>query len=258
MILLRSALFQLAFYFWTAALGIAGLPLLLGPQRWMMWYGTVWSRGALELLRWIVGLGFTVRGRDNLPAGSVIIAMKHQSAWDTLAAPVIFDSPMIVMKRELGWIPVYGWFARKAGMIPIDRSAGAAALKRMVAASAAAVAAARPIVIFPEGTRTAVGERRAYHPGVAALYRQLGLPLVPVAVNSGLYWGRRHFAKRPGRIIVEILPPIAPGGDRHSVTRELERRIEEAAARLLAADCRRGIVDKAVDEVTARRRGSRA
>jgi len=232
-ILLRSLLFQVLFYLLTAVMGVAGLPLLLGPGRWSMWYGTHWSAATLALLGWTAGLRHDVRGREHLPAGPVLIAMKHQSAWDTLAAPVIFDRPVIVMKRELGWIPIYGWYVRRAGMVPIDRSAGPAALRSMVAAAAVAAAAGRPIIIFPEGTRRAVGAPPAYQPGVFALYRQLGLPLVPVAVNSGLFWGRRSFLKRPGRIVVQILPPITPGGDRRSVMRALETAIETASARLV-------------------------
>ncbi len=133
------------------------------------------------------------------------------------------------------WIPLYGWYLWKAGMIPVDRSAGAGALKTMLRAGERAVAAGRRIVIFPEGTRTAVGARRPYHPGAAALYRQLGLPLVPVAINSGVFWGRRQFFKRPGRITLEILPAIPPGRDRRAAMAELEARIEAATARLVAA-----------------------
>ncbi len=128
----------------------------------------------------------------------------------------------------------YGWYAVRAGGIPVDRGAGASALKRMLARARNAVASGRPIAIFPEGTRTAVGARRPYHPGVAALYTQLGIPLVPVAVNSGLYWGRRSFLKRPGRIILEILPAIPPGLPRRQVMAELEARIETATAALVA------------------------
>lgn len=234
MILLRSLAFQVSFYLLTAVMGVTGLPTLLGPWRWAMWYGTHWSAATLWLLRWMAGLRHEVRGRANLPKGACIIAMKHQSAWDTLAAPVIFDRPVVVMKRELGWIPIYGWYVRKAGMVPIDRAAGAAALRGMVAAASQAAAEGRPIIIFPEGTRRAVGAPPAYQPGVFALYRQLGLPLVPVAVNSGRFWGRRSFLKRPGRIVVQILPPIAPGGDRRRVMHALETAIETASARLAA------------------------
>ena len=232
MILLRSVLFQILFYGVTALMAVIALPLLLAPGAWMMRYGTAWSALMLKLLAWCVGLSFEVRGRDNLPAGPVIVGMKHQSAWDTFATPVIFDRPVIVLKRELGWIPFYGWYALKAGMIPIDRGAAAAAVRSMVARSARAVAERRPIIVFPEGTRTAPGAAPAYQPGIYALYRQLGLPIVPVAVNSGRYWGRRQFTKRPGRIVVEILPPIAPGGDRRAVMAALEAAIEGACARL--------------------------
>ncbi len=246
MIGLRSLLFQIAFYLWTAALSLPFLPLLLAPPLWMMRCGTFWSKGVLWLLRVCVGLDHEVLGREHLPRGPVLIAMKHQSAWDTFAAPVIFRDPAMVIKRELGFIPIYGWYALKAGMIPVDRSGRASALKSMAAASAKALAQGRPVVIFPEGTRTAVGQHVPYQPGVAALYRQLGVPLVPVAVNSGVFWGRRSLLRRPGRITVEILPAIAPGGERRAVLAELERRIETATARLVAAAVHE---DKAVESV---------
>jgi 1-acyl-sn-glycerol-3-phosphate acyltransferase len=171
---------------------------------------------------------------------------------------VIFGNPAIVLKRELMMIPFYGWYLWKAGMIAIDRKAGAAALRRLVAAGARAAALRRPIVIFPEGTRTAPGTHHPYQPGVAALYRQLELPLVPVAVNSGLYWGRRRFVKRPGRIIIEILPAIPPGGERRAVMGDLEQRIEAATTRLLAEAQAAGATDeKAVDDFTEHPGGTR-
>jgi 1-acyl-sn-glycerol-3-phosphate acyltransferase len=233
-ILLRSLLFNVALYLFTGLLALLGLPMLLAPRRWAAAYGRFWAKGVLELLAGFAGLTHEVLGAANLPPGPVIIAMKHQSAWDTLAVPVVFVDPAIVLKRELMLIPFYGWYLWKAGMIAIDRGAGATALKRMVAAGERIAADGRAIVIFPEGTRTAPGTQQPYQPGVAALYRQLGLPLVPVAVNSGVFWGRRHFAKRPGRITMEILPPIPPGGDRRAVMAELESRIEAATARLVA------------------------
>lgn len=231
---LRSLAFNLLLYFFTALQAIAGLPVLLMSRRSAYRFGRAWADAILRLCASVAGLGYEVRGREHLPRGPAIIAMKHQSAWDTFAVAVIFDDPAIVLKQELMWIPFYGWYLRKAGMIAIDRKAGAHALRRLVAAGERAAAQGRPLVIFPEGTRTAPGTHRPYQPGVAALYRQLHLPLVPVAVNSGVFWGRRSFLKRPGRIIVEILPPIAPGGERHPVMAELERRIEQATARLVA------------------------
>ena len=234
MILLRSLVFQLALYLFTAVAAVLGLPMLLTPRRWAAAFGRAWAAAVLSLLGWCVGLRHEVRGRHNLPQGAAIIAMKHQSAWDTFAVAVIFRDPAIVLKRELIWVPFYGWYLWKAGMISIDRKAGVGALKALVAAGARAAAQGRPVVIFPEGTRTAIGMRRPYQPGAVALYRQLGLPLVPVAVNSGLFWGRRQFIKRPGRITVEILPAIPPGRDRHAVIAELEERIEAATAKLVA------------------------
>ena len=258
MILPRSLLFNLAFYLLTVAMALLGLPMLLLPERWAMAFGRSWAALVLKLLGWCVGLTHELRGAENRPQGPAIIALKHQSAWDTLAVPVIFGDPAIVLKKELMMIPFYGWYLWKAGMIAVDRKAGAAALRKLVAAGARAAALGRPIVIFPEGTRTAPGTHRPYQPGVAALYRQLDLPLVPVAVNSGLYWGRRQFLKRPGRIVMEILPAIAPGGERHAVMAELEERIEAATARLLAeARPRDAPRDKAVDGSSAARGGTR-
>jgi 1-acyl-sn-glycerol-3-phosphate acyltransferase len=233
-IFLRSAAFNLALYLFTAVEAIAGLPVLLLPRRLACRFGCAWAAAVLRLCAAIAGLSHELRGRENLPKGPAIIAMKHQSAWDTFAVAALFPDPAIVLKQELLWIPFYGWYLSKSGMIGIDRKAGAAALRKLIAAAERAVAEGRPIVIFPEGTRTAPGTRRPYQPGVAALYRQLGVPLLPVALNSGLYWGRRSFLKRPGRIVVEILPPIAPGGERRAVMAELETRIETATERLVA------------------------
>jgi 1-acyl-sn-glycerol-3-phosphate acyltransferase len=234
MIFLRAILFNLAFYLWTGIMGIAGLPVLLAPRRAVMRFGRLWSAVTLDLLKATVGLTHELRGLENLPPGGGIIAMKHQSAWDTLVLPVLFGDVAVVIKKELTLLPFYGWYVLRAGSIPVDRKGGAAALKRMVALAGAAAAEGRLVAIFPEGTRTAVDERRPYHPGVAALYGQLDLPLIPVAVNSGLYWGRRSFMKRPGRIIVEILPPFPSGLPRRKVMAELENGIEEATSRLVA------------------------
>ncbi len=231
---LRAALFNAAFFIGTALIGVAGLPVLLLPWRASMWFGRLWSRTMLALLRAIVGLDGEVRGREHLPPGPCLVAMKHQSAWDTLMLPVLFGDPAVVIKRELQLVPLYGWYATRAGSIFVDRKGGAAAMRRMLKAARRAVAAGRKIVIFPQGTRTAPGERSPYQPGVAGLYQALGLPLVPAAVNSGLYWGRRAFLKRRGRIVVEFLPAIPPGLPRRRLMAELEARIEAAADRLAA------------------------
>jgi 1-acyl-sn-glycerol-3-phosphate acyltransferase len=229
---LRAVAFNAAFIAVTMLLGVAGLPLLLAPRRWVMQFGRFWAWCVLRLLGAIVGLDGEIRGAERLPAGPAIIAMKHQSAWDALILPVELGDPAVVIKRELLFVPFYGWYAARAGSILIDRKGGAAALRRMVAAAGRAAAAGRKVVIFPQGTRTAPGRHLAYQPGVAALYQALALPVVPAAVNSGLFWGRRSFIKRRGRITLEFLEAIPPGLPRRRFMAELEARIETATAAL--------------------------
>jgi len=229
----KAFAFNFAFFAWTAICGTVGLPFLLTPRHLTMRFGRFWAAGVLALLKVIVGLDYEVRGLDRLTRNGCIIAMKHQSTWDTLILPVVLRNPAIVLKRELLLLPFYGWYAARAGSIAIDRKAGASALRRMLAAARPIAVSGRPIVIFPEGTRVTPGERRPYQPGVAALYQALALPVVPAAVNSGLYWRRRSFMKHPGRIILEFLEPIPPGRTRPRLMAELERRIETATMALL-------------------------
>lgn len=232
MIWARALAFNIAFLTWTAILGTIGLPFLAAPRALAMRFGRFWAQGVLFLLRVIIGLDHQIRGLDHLPRGGCIIAMKHQSAWDALILPVVLGDPAVVVKRELLRLPFYGWYAARAGAIAIDRNAGAGALRGMVAAARPIAAMGRPIVIFPQGTRTLPGAHLPYQPGVAALYQALALPLVPAAVNSGLFWGRRSFVKRPGHIVLEFLEPIPPGWPRRRLMAELEQRIETATAAL--------------------------
>jgi 1-acyl-sn-glycerol-3-phosphate acyltransferase len=163
----------------------------------------------------------------------VIFAVKHQSSWETLALAAILDRPIYVLKRELVWIPLFGLYLLGSGALAVDRGAGAKALRQLMRKAEEAAKNGRPFLIFPEGTRVAPGEHRPYQPGIAALYDKLRRPVVPVALNSGLFWGRRSFVKRPGRITVEFLDPIPAGLDRRRFMKELEARIEGASQRLL-------------------------
>jgi 1-acyl-sn-glycerol-3-phosphate acyltransferase len=232
---LRALAFNLVFWVGTVLFGIAGLPFLLTPRRTAMRFGRFWAQATLFALKWIVGLDGEIRGRANIPAGACLIAMKHQSMWDTLMLPPLLRDPAVVIKSELRWVPFYGWYASRAGSIFIDRQGGAGALRGLLTAAKEAAAAGRPVVIFPQGTRTAPGQpvqAAPYQAGIAALYRELAVPLVPAAVNSGLYWGRRAFLKRPGRIIVDFLEPIPPGLPRREIMATLEARIEAATTAL--------------------------
>jgi 1-acyl-sn-glycerol-3-phosphate acyltransferase len=232
---LRALTFNLVFIVGTIIFGVAGLPFLLTPRRTAMRFGRFWAQSVLFALKWIVGLDGEIRGRENIPRGACLIAMKHQSMFDTLMLPPLLGDPAVVIKRELQYVPFYGWYATRAGSIFIDRKGGASALRRLLVAAKRAIAADRPVVIFPQGTRTLPGqpaETTPYQPGIAALYRELAVPLVPTAVNSGMYWGRRAFMKRRGHIVVEFLEPIPPGLPRRDVMQTLESRIEAATAAL--------------------------
>jgi 1-acyl-sn-glycerol-3-phosphate acyltransferase len=229
---MRPVLFTILFYGWTILAGLAVLPLLLGPPRPLMAYSRFWIRGSLWLLRITVGLTHRVVGCENIPTGPALFAVKHQSAWDTLAINLIIRDAAIVLKRELTWIPLFGWCLIRTRQIAIDRSGGMSALRGMVKAAQAALSDVRSIVIYPEGTRVAPGVRQPYHAGISALHGALDVPVVPVALNSGVFWPRRSLKLRPGVITIEFLPPLPANLSRRDFTETLEKAIEESAERL--------------------------
>jgi len=226
----RSALFLIWFAIVSLALNVACLPLLFFPRRATVWAANKWARLLLFGLEHIVGLRMEVRG--TMPKGTALIAAKHFSMWETIALLALLDAPAIVIKRELLWIPLYGWYCIKQGMIPIDRSSGGSAIRRMHEAAKRAMNDGQPIVIFPEGTRKKPGAPPDYKPGVAALYSMLGLPCIPLAHNSGLFW-MGWFLRKPGTVVVEFLEPIAPGLKRRAFMTQLEDRLEAATNKLL-------------------------
>lgn len=232
MTLVRSLLFGALLHGSIGIFGTLYLPLLVLPRRWLVPASRLWCRAVMAALRHTVGLTWRCEGQETLPPRPFIVAAKHQSAWDTLVWPLLVDDPAIVLKRELLWLPLFGWYLARIGMLAIDRAGGGATLRRLVRRARRVTAAGRPVIIFPEGTRTAPGIRLPYQPGVAALYRGLGVPVVPVALNSGHFWPRRRLVKRPGCITVRFLPPIQPGLEGRTFLAELERRIETASAEL--------------------------
>jgi 1-acyl-sn-glycerol-3-phosphate acyltransferase len=234
MIYMRSFAFAVAFYGVTALFLLLGSPLLLAPRAWAMAGLRLHARTCLWLLRWLAGTRVEVRGLDKLPSGPFLIAAKHQSTWDTFALVPLFRDPAIVLKAELGFIPLYGLFCRKFEHILVRRERAAVALKSMVSDAVARAAEGREILIFPEGTRQLPGAEPDYKPGVLALYEGLGVPCVPVALNSGLFWPRRSLLRYPGTIVVECLEPLPPGLGRREFRAELQQRIETASQRLIA------------------------
>ncbi len=185
--------------------------------------GQLWARISLRALRAICGTRIEVEGREFLPrSGPALIAAQHQSAFDILLWLTLLPQPAYVLKQELVDIPVLGILLPGAGFIAVDRDGAAASLRKMVADCRRAVAAGRQIVIFPEGTRVAPGERGTVQPGIVALARSLRLPVIPASTDSGRYWGKRAFKKYPGTLRVTLYPPSPETADRQGLIDALE------------------------------------
>jgi 1-acyl-sn-glycerol-3-phosphate acyltransferase len=233
-ILARSLLFNVLFYVNLTVHMIVALPTLALPYPALRVFIRSYATTSLWLLRVICGTRVEWRGAEKIPKGACIVACKHQSAWETFALYAVLDDPVYVLKRELMWIPLFGWYMRKAGLIPIDRSAGTAALVRMTRRTQQALATGnRQVIVFPEGTRRPPGAAPDYKPGIVYLYGKAGVACVPLALNSGLYWPRRSLLRLPGTVVAEILDPIAPGLDKETFFTRLRDGIEAASARLL-------------------------
>ncbi len=233
MIFIRSLIFNVLFFVYGTFFSIVLLLTLPFPRRFLQRGLGLWMKTTMATLKVVAGVNMEYRGLHNLPSGAAIVVSKHQSAWETGIFLMILDDATYVLKKQLLSIPVYGLLLRKSKMIAIDRDGGASSLKKLVNESLAALEDGRKVVIFPEGTRSAVGDKLPYHPGVAAVYKRAEAPVVPVALNSGLFWPRRKFLKQPGCIILEYLEPMPTGLDRKSFMAELENRIETASHRLI-------------------------
>ena len=232
MTVLRSVLFVAVFYLWSSVVAVGCTPLLLGPTSGLLVMFRIWSRGVTALLP-ICGIRVEVRGREHVPTGAALVAPKHQCMLDVFAQLGVLPAAAFVMKKELMLIPWFGWYAVRAGAVVVDRDAHASALRKLVREAKNRFTRNRQVVIFPEGTRTPPGEEGDYKPGVAALYRELGVPVHPVATNSGAHWPPHGFVRRPGVIVFEYLEPIPPGLKRAEFMRTLRERIETATERLL-------------------------
>ncbi|MEX1083105.1 MAG: lysophospholipid acyltransferase family protein [Xanthobacteraceae bacterium] len=232
-VIIRSVVFNLLFYLNLFFYLLAAMPTLLLPYRCVGAVAKSWARTSLRLLRVVCGIRADIRGLEKIPPGGLILASKHQSLWETFALLPLVDDPVFILKRELMWIPLFGWCLWKSQMIPVNRGARGPALAAMTERARIEVGRGRQIIIFPEGTRRAPGAEPQYKFGVAYLYAELGVPCVPVALNSGVFWPRRSFRRFPGTVRVEILDPIEPGLDKQVFADRLCAAIETATARLV-------------------------
>ena len=233
-IFLRSVAFNVLFYLNTLIYLIAALPTFFMPYRAIIAVAKSWGRTNLVLLRVVAGIDCEVRGREKIPKGPIIVAAKHQSAWETFALLPLIDNPVFILKRELQWIPIFGWLTIKGRMVPVDRGGGSPALAAMIERARIELADNRQLIIFPEGTRRPAGAEPRYKVGVAHLYAAEGVPCVPIALNSGLFWPRRSLRRFPGTVVAEILDPIPPGLSKEAFFERLQNDIESATVRLIA------------------------
>ena len=233
MIALRSLIFVALFYAWSVFVAVGLSPFLLGPRSWAMELMRVWARGIIWLLRVVCDIKVEVRGKEHMPTGAALVAPKHHCMLDVFAQFAWLPDACFVMKKELTWIPFFSWWGMRAKMIVVDRDGHATALRKLIRDSKERFADNRQLLIFPEGTRSAPGAPADYKPGIAALYREIDVPVHPVATNAGVHWPKHGFMRRPGTIVFEYLEPIAPGLKRAEFMRLLQDRIETASTKLL-------------------------
>jgi len=249
MLVVRSILFNILFYLTLLVLMVFGLPMMLGGRRGVFALAGAWRIASVWLLDRICGLRVEYRGIGNIPPGAVLIAAKHQSFLETFALLKYAPDFAIILKRQLTYIPVFGLYLVASKQIAIDRARGRQALQQIGQAAEPVLAAGRQIFIYPEGTRRPPGAPPKYKAGVAAIYAANTAPCLPVAVNTGLFWRRRGFLRRPGVAVIEYLPPIPPGLDRETFAARLQSEIESACDRLNAeAVARDPSLEAVIDE----------
>ena len=234
-IFLRSLAYNVLFYVLLVFWNVVAIPTFLTPRRAFMAVAKTWARSSVWLMRVICNTRLEVRGLEKIPPGPLIVASKHQSMWETFALMPFFDAPLFIYKRELAWIPFFGWYLMKSGMIGVDRGGGLRSLMEMARRAPKEIRSGRQLIIFPEGTRRPVGAPPDYMTGVGQIYASSGVPCLPVALNSGLFWPRRTFMRYPGTLVVEFLDPLPAGLKRKDFTERIRTSIEEATNRLVEA-----------------------
>lgn len=237
MIFLRTLLFNILFFSYTFLCCVFFLPSFLFPRSVILFVTHFWLAGVSILEKFILGLTYEIRGKQYLPReGSYIVAAKHQSTYETFKLHALFGDPTIILKKELVNIPIFGTFLKKIDVIPIDRKNKEEAIIAIIDGAKRMQKHNRPIIIFPQGTRVAVDldtSKKPYKSGIAKMYSQIDLPIIPMALNTGLFWSKHKFLKRPGKVVFEFLAPIEPGLPEKKVMKALEDRIEEKTYELM-------------------------
>ncbi len=229
-VIVRSTIFNIAFYINLVGLIVFGLPTILFGRRAVIGLARTWGRTSVWLLEKICGARLEFRGQENIVQGGIIVAAKHQSIFETFALTIKIDDFSYVLKRELMWLPLFGWLLKGAEQIAVNRSSGKAALAEVSVRATKLLGENRSLFIFPEGTRRPVGAEPRYKHGVAHVYATTGAPCLPVALNTGVFWPRRRFLRQPGVIVIEFLPVIPPGMDRDLFAQRLQHDIETASS----------------------------
>lgn len=232
-LIIRSTIFNILATFYTLIPTLLFVWIIFLPPRIIFKFFAGWQKGLVWLERHILKLTYRLVGWENVPQGACIIAAKHQSAFETYLLHILFFNPAILLKKEITQVPIWGLYAKASGMIPVDRKAGVKALILMKKIAQNAKKEGKKIVIFPEGTRVPPGQCRSYKSGVAILYEELGIPVIPVALNSGLFWPKKSYLKKSGTVTIEFLPAIEPGLPRAEFMQRLTNTIETASNKLL-------------------------
>ena len=230
--IIRSALFYLLIFMWTLCLGIISLPCLFSPRKYTRKLANIWISGILSLLRFICGITYEVKGRKNIPNHPVIVASKHQSAFQTFLIFKLNKNSVFIHKKELFFIPIFGLYLKKSNMISINRNEGPKALRKMLYEAKQKIESGSSIIIFPEGTRKKPGETTDYKTGIAGIYKETETEILPVALNSGYFWPKHPFIKSTGHIIINFLETIPSKLERSQLLKKIEITIETETNKL--------------------------
>ena len=229
----RSILFYMLLVFWTIFMGVISIPLLFLPSKYLQKPILYWIGGVFILLKYIYKITHEIQNKENIPLFPVLVASKHQSAFETLALFYYLPKAIFIHKKQLFLIPIFGMYLKKINMISIDRKAGASALRQMLKDTKAKIEEGFSIIIFPEGTRKKIGENPDYKTGLIGIYKEVKTKILPVAVNSGKYWPKHTFVKSPGHILMKFLPLIESDIDRKKILKEVQLTIENATNKII-------------------------